>query len=956
MTCFADFTVPYWHSSIRLLNAILLCTSGSQFKPALQTRKYELIKPDACQTMPRRKSIRELVKNRVHLTRLFGRASKCRKEALTTNNDSRVDILIDEESTDSIRKKEVHLDVQIDTVVDVDECIRGHGSEIEIAADEDIASIVCLSVDDEDNALVETSPSDDTGVVVCDYESADDDREEAIQLVDANDSELALPSYTNNERNTTSSTVPQRLPKIYKNKDGFDVDDLVKVIGTHKKHAGKRGKVVKTTNKFVFFKVDDTLERVQISPKFLEHSTHVCQYSDESTIYYTSDSFASDSDMIKETLDVQTSSRRDPLTIEPGDSIQVSREHSKHGGKTGTVEKTTVKFASIVVDGTNEKFRIMKSSLIPITSLHGSTSSTEEEDKPYGATSPQRGPKLRKSINTIIPTKISQRGKSSSKVRAISQPSSIIPQRLERLCYGTSYVKEITLLGLMLGDKLTCEYDSINTSLDPVYYREDGKRYELYYTDVVDDQTKASMFNRPKKVMAHYVQTDNLRELEESLADFGSLHPRKVWARRKLFLSKAAKLGRGYAFKDILATDATVHDSTHTAGCGFICEKFLVELLGSDAAAKRALGIQVRICIPTLGVFKGILLRKSVTTGPPIQLNESLRKIGASRCPSARKSGYMIINRVFPSTSNLQVARLFPSYEGRPVTKSFMKELKAERECKFSIMYRRLLQGLGVPTYVMEEYLESYKAGKGGTLPNVCHTHLVGFADPTEELPPNTVYVTGIKHGDIDVRSVLISRSPAMEPYDCRKVRVITTKPQCMSQKNWDWLQTLHFGGLIFASPKEGQRPLPELIADGDLDGDLYFVCWNSVLLSHAKPLPITGKDLECLDGETRISSYNEFWFEEAQNFVSSTSDNIVSIAHLTGCLYNASVYERTDKKVPRKNRQIKSIHDPDAVAFARAYKEVLEFKKHGGKIRLPKHLWVDIPERLHSLLCSGDE
>ena len=50
-------------------------------------------------------------------------------------------------------------------------------------------------------------------------------------------------------------------------------------------------------------------------------------------------------------------------------------------------------------------------------------------------------------------------------------------------------------------------------------------------------------------------------------------------------------------------------------------------------------------------------------------------------------------------------------------------------------------------------------------------------------------------------------------------------------------LLSLPFGAVAFSSEGSG-APLPSTVADGDLDGDLYFVCWDQTLLAHLTPLP----------------------------------------------------------------------------------------------------------------------
>jgi hypothetical protein len=82
-------------------------------------------------------------------------------------------------------------------------------------------------------------------------------------------------------------------------------------------------------------------------------------------------------------------------------------------------------------------------------------------------------------------------------------------------------------------------------------------------------------------------------------------------------------------------------NDTGTVGCGFICERFLEELLGSGAAAKITIGIQVMIHV-TMGLFKGVLVRKFIACGPSIQLNQSLQKILSSRNEDSNDDRYLV--------------------------------------------------------------------------------------------------------------------------------------------------------------------------------------------------------------------------------------------------------------------------------------------------------------------------
>ena len=101
--------------------------------------------------------------------------------------------------------------------------------------------------------------------------------------------------------------------------------------------------------------------------------------------------------------------------------------------------------------------------------------------------------------------------------------------------------------------------------------------------------------------------------------------------------------------------------------------------MGNNTDAKQTLAIQVRIFIPTKGVFKGMLMRSRDNGEEPIRLNESLRKVMPSRSNDASDNGYLVVKNKFPSTDNWEgVGRLFnaPLLPNRSMTASFRKRVK----------------------------------------------------------------------------------------------------------------------------------------------------------------------------------------------------------------------------------------------------------------------------------------
>merc|ERR1712238_315349 len=169
---------------------------------------------------------------------------------------------------------------------------------------------------------------------------------------------------------------------------------------------------------------------------------------------------------------------------------------------------------------------------------------------------------------------------------------------------------------------------------------------------------------------------------------------------------------------------------------------------------------------------------------------------------------------------------------------------------KFSegTMGHALFSGLGVPDDVLSSYERSSKHWEGSH-----HAYCVGVADPTDALPEGTVFVTGFGVECPD-RDILITRFPCTEKSDGRILSAISSRPKKMNEEDWKMLCSMHFGMLIFATPNDpGVKSIPETIADGDLDGDPYFICWDSDIVSCIKVASTTESEQLLKNSDTSV-------------------------------------------------------------------------------------------------------
>ncbi len=238
-----------------------------------------------------------------------------------------------------------------------------------------------------------------------------------------------------------------------------------------------------------------------------------------------------------------------------------------------------------------------------------------------------------------------------------------------------------------------------------------------------------------------------------------------------------------------------------------------------------------------------------------VELPKSMKKVDKSQSPdsSFADTAYMIVIGTFPSKS---CRAKNDELNGKIPSKSSLGMIK-----NLSEQYKTLLHFNGVNRDEIDGYEQSFWDDRG----NLCRPRrdgstvsflflrhfytlffiftyqssfiliprvkLVGVADPTSSLPNDSVFVSGLTKARNECgNTVLATRYPCTEPEDGKILRVITSKPQGMSKKNWDFLTSIPYGLFVFGHSSTS-TPLPVQVADGDLDGDMYHVLWDKELL-----------------------------------------------------------------------------------------------------------------------------
>jgi len=252
-------------------------------------------------------------------------------------------------------------------------------------------------------------------------------------------------------------------------------------------------------------------------------------------------------------------------------------------------------------------------------------------------------------------------------------------------------------------------------------------------------------------------------------------------------------------------------------------------------------------------------------------------------------------------------------------------------------MIINVLISLKVPTSILNKYAS--KARHEGTQSHqgsTCSAQnlrpdawVVGIADPTAALTAGHIFVSGLPqhrmpliHGQ---HHVFVTRVPCVRPSDGRLLPVVTSQPVGMLDNQWQHLLKRPFGEIIF--PSTGP-PLPQSISQGDLDGDLYWVCWDESVVQHVQPRkPESALSTEA-SGDA-AAKLGDSWLTQAQQFM--TSPELQNERVMIAKLYRAAEKKMNSSKL--------GMDDPDAQALFHAYSQAIDMGKHGGQLDLPDHL-----------------
>ncbi|KAL8689171.1 MAG: hypothetical protein Q9224_004705 [Gallowayella concinna] len=191
---------------------------------------------------------------------------------------------------------------------------------------------------------------------------------------------------------------------------------------------------------------------------------------------------------------------------------------------------------------------------------------------------------------------------------------------------------------------------------------------------------------------------------------------------------------------------------------------------------------------------------------------------------------------------------------------------------------------------------------------------LYGIMDETSSLAEGEVYCSWIdKEGRSEHASgpVIVARSPALHPGDIQIARAVEISKDSP-------LSALH-NCVVFSSM--GERDLPSQLAGGDLDGDLYHIAWDPMLIPKSCHRPASYPRVPPLNIERQVTRHDMSDFfvqfmEQDQLGRVANQHKILADQHKQGTLH------------------------PDCIQLAQLHSTAVDFSKTGIPIReheLPK-------------------
>ena len=447
---------------------------------------------------------------------------------------------------------------------------------------------------------------------------------------------------------------------------------------------------------------------------------------------------------------------------------------------------------------------------------------------------------------------------------------------------------------------------------------------------------------------------------------------------------------------EIINDIKTENNEIYNDGCGKISYELLKEICNDLNKGDFASAIQIRY-----KGAKGVLVVNPLIKNKKIILTKSMIKYN---CENTEDLEIIRFSKYSPGYLNLQIIILlilsgisknriysiakkevcnYRNYkivkENLPIKNSeFDKVMKdIQKQNNILKIQKDYMSKIARSTFIYNR-LSNISKKYRFHMKNCCF--LLGVCDFDNILNENEVFVQICKNGKnkkIIIGDILITKNPCLSVFDLQKVKAVNNK----------YFSEYFFNVIVF--PCKGKIPLPSKITGSDLDGDIYWVCWENSFLKEIKyrdysdrvkilkneqnyPTEISKKYINNEKGE-RIKNY--FIKVNTTNYNITEDQKYKNLSFLERCL-NFHIFFHKNYKLPEINKNYlayisdlltkdnlqKELNISELESYAFYHGVEVDFQKAGetsnfiGKLKQPSFLMKRIQQRNSNCLIKLKE
>lgn len=405
----------------------------------------------------------------------------------------------------------------------------------------------------------------------------------------------------------------------------------------------------------------------------------------------------------------------------------------------------------------------------------------------------------------------------------------------------------------------------------------------------------------------------------------------------------AARFGHSFATttpaielkRDEIAIEPdTVYNSyTFTDGCGRMSQELCT--ICAKAVRESAIAFQVRV-----GGCKGVLVLDPRLKGRQIVVRRSMKKFECEdrTLEVVRPAKYMCgyLNReVIVLLGTLGVPDDVFVQMQRAIVEEYMKEIRGETELgphlknlewpEYLFPLRDYVQTVphaaqhcpflrSLALVDMIKHLKDIKKKNKIYIAKSCR--LVGVIDDTDTLESDEVFVQlDLPHErKVLDEPVFVTRNPCLHPGD---IRVLMANGRAEKTLG-------HLKNVIVFSRRMCPRPVFNMMSNGDLDGDIYFVCWDQRIFPRAVHEPRKSAEKKRHGVADTLSAFTV-------NTMQTVRDDIIgffcTFLH-SDCIGRVSTFHMVQADLS-ENRA----NSPAALRLAELHSVAVDYAKHGIKV-----------------------